>query len=421
MLTNPAQDEERSGISPDEVREQLDALAQDEVFRSSKRSVQFLRYVVEQTLNGSADQIKERTVGVEVFGRHPAYDTNTDHIVRTAAIEVRKRLAIYYGQEKHRSELRMSLVPGSYIPTFSRASADAPSPVLASLSVVKAPEAPTILQAASKPAQMGRLQRSLWLTAAVVVVVAGLAALRWYSRPNAQDLFWKPVLETPGTVLIAVGNVPNGPPTMSASEEDPVSSIPVVHNPSTSTVPYADAVTMARIVGELRQHGKRVSIRKQVDSTFSELREGPVVLVGAFNNEWSLRLTRQMRYTLALDLDKHLIYIRDSKHPEARNWSWTTNQPFVPQGSLGGPPLNDYALISRIWNSETGHVVVCVGGLYTYGTEAAGEFLADSQRMQAIASPDLLHDPHRNIQIILGTKVTDGTAGPPRILAVSFE
>jgi hypothetical protein len=420
MFTHQAHEGETSGISPDEIREQLDALAQDEVFRSSKRSVQFLRYVVEQTLNGSADQIKERTVGVEVFGRDPAYDTNTDHIVRTAAIEVRKRLAIYYGQEKHRSELRMSLVPGSYIPTFSRSVEPEPA-ILGPVPVPKVSERAGLLSGNPEPPRGSRLRRFLWLAAVGIVAVAGLAALRWFRQPDVRDLFWKPVLDTPGAVLIAVGNVPNGPPTPSAPEEDPVHSIPVVHNPSTSTVPYADAATMARIVGELRQHGKRVSIRRQVDSTFSELREGPVVLVGAFNNEWSLRLTRQMRYTLALDSDKHLIYIRDSKHPEARNWTWATNQPFVPQGSLGGPPLEDYALISRIWNSETGHVVVCVGGLFTYGTEAAGEFLADPQMMQAIANPALLHDPHRNIQIILGTKVTDGTAGPPRILAISFE
>ncbi len=106
-------------LTAEMIRAQLDLLVRDEVFRSSKRSVAFLRYVVEQTLNGSADQIKERTIGVEVFGRDPSYDTNLDHIVRTAATELRKRLATYYVDEKHRNELRMGLVPGSYIPRFT--------------------------------------------------------------------------------------------------------------------------------------------------------------------------------------------------------------------------------------------------------------------------------------------------------------
>src|SRR6516165_1902776 len=105
--------------APTAVRDQLNLIVQDPAFRSSKRSVQFLKYVVEKTLEGQADQIKERTIGVEVFGRKPSYDTNEDHIVRTAAGELRKRLAIYYSDEKHRSELRMSLIPGSYIPQFA--------------------------------------------------------------------------------------------------------------------------------------------------------------------------------------------------------------------------------------------------------------------------------------------------------------
>src|ERR1700751_1843888 len=103
------------------VRVQLNLILQDPSFRSSKRSVQFLKYVVEKTLNGQAEQIKERTIEVDGFGRRPSYDRNEDHVVRTAAVELRKRLTIYYSDEKHRAELRMSLVPGSYIPQFTSA------------------------------------------------------------------------------------------------------------------------------------------------------------------------------------------------------------------------------------------------------------------------------------------------------------
>ena len=83
--------------------------------------------------------------------------------------------------------------------------------------------------------------------------------------------------------------------------------------------------------------------------------------------------------------------------------------------------MKDYALISRIWNSDTGHVVVVIGGLYTYGTEAAGEFLSDPELMQVIAKQIPQDDSHKNIQIVLGTTVTDDTPGPPKVLAVSVE
>jgi hypothetical protein len=186
-------------------------------------------------------------------------------------------------------------------------------------------------------------------------------------------------------------------------------------------VPFADVVTIAKVVGVLQDSGKKVLIRRENSTSFSDLREGPVVLVGAFNNEWSLRLTRQLRYTLALDAENHLIYIKDAKNPASRAWSWGTNQPRNYVGGPGAPILHDFALISRIRNSETGHILVVIGGLYTYGTESAGEFLTDPQLMQSIAQQTRMGAGNKSLQIVLGTTVTDGTPGPPKVLAVSAE
>jgi hypothetical protein len=180
-------------------------------------------------------------------------------------------------------------------------------------------------------------------------------------------------------------------------------------------------VTIARVVGVLEAKGKKVLIRRESASSFSDLREGPVVLIGAFNNEWSLRLTHPLRYSLALDGDKHLIYIKDVENPSSRSWSWRTDQSTSHHGGPGAPILKDYALISRIRNSETGHVVVVIGGLYTYGTEAAGEFLTDPQFIQAIAKAERSDPAHQNLQIVLETTVTDETPGPPKVVAVSVE
>jgi hypothetical protein len=418
-------------LTAEMIRAQLDLLIHDEVFRSSKRSVAFLKYVVEMTLSGSADQIKERTIGVEVFSRHPSYDTNLDHIVRTAATELRKRLATYYVDEKHRSELRVGLIPGSYIPRFtlpgqarhaaleSEIEAGTPDSALethiahAHISSFSAP-------GLSKPAPWWN-RWYIGASAAAVVAAAVFAGYAWLHRANPEDLFWKPVLDTPGPVLVAVGDHPNGPPTMPVVDGSGNAMTPVPSSDSSQTVPFADTVTIAKVVGALEARNKQVLIRRGNESSFSDLRSGAVVLIGAFNNEWSLRLTRQLRFTLALDVDQHLIYIRDSKNPSSRSWSWGTNQPREPVTGANSPKLEDFALISRIRDSETGHVVVVIGGLYTYGTETAGEFLTDPNLMQAISRETRLNGTEQNLQIILGTTVTDGTPGPPRVLAVSAE
>jgi hypothetical protein len=186
-------------------------------------------------------------------------------------------------------------------------------------------------------------------------------------------------------------------------------------------VPFADAVTIARVFGELQANGKVALIRRENASSFSDLREGPVVLIGAFNNQWSLRLTRQLRFSLSMDAENHLIYIKDARNPSSRAWSWKTNQPRDQVGGAGGPVLHDYALITRMRNSETGHVLVVIGGLYTYGTQSAGEFLTDPQLMQSIDKTSLVVSGYQNLQIVLETTVTDGTPGPPKVVVVSQE
>src|SRR5580658_143252 len=88
-------------------------------FCNSKRYPALLRYVVETSLAGHADLLKERTLGVEVFHRPPDYDTNADTVVRYTAGEVRKRLLLYYSEQNGASSIRISLPAGSYVPEFS--------------------------------------------------------------------------------------------------------------------------------------------------------------------------------------------------------------------------------------------------------------------------------------------------------------
>jgi hypothetical protein len=409
------QDEIVSVPTSDVVLAQLDVLTRDEVFRSSRRSVEFLKYVVHATLDGSSDQIKERTIGIEVFGRSSSYDTNLDHVVRTAATELRKRLAIYYGDEKHRAEVRISLVPGSYVPRFTFP----PEPHAMAEAVFH--EHTFEAELPSPPSARTRRSRMPLIAAIVAVAMVCAIGYAWFRPVNAEYAFWKPLLDTPGPVLLAVGAVPNGPPTSPASSDSQDPAPPLLPAEASESVPFADAVTIARVVGVLQSNGKKALIRRESSSSFSDLRQGPVVLIGAFNNEWSLRLTKQLRYTLALDAEKHLIYIRDAKNPNSRVWSWATNQSRHLMGGPGTPVMHDYALISRIRNSETGHMVIVIGGLYVYGTESAGEFLTDPVLMQSIAKAAQGGAGYKNLQIVLETTVTDGTPGPPKVLVVSTD
>src|SRR6516164_8227245 len=105
-------------VSPEVVREELERVLASAEFRTSKRSQEFLRYVVEHALNGQAEHLKERIIGIEVFGRSTDYDPGEDATVRVKAGEVRKRLGLYYAEQGAHDAVRIELPLGTYIPEF---------------------------------------------------------------------------------------------------------------------------------------------------------------------------------------------------------------------------------------------------------------------------------------------------------------
>src|SRR5450755_2961153 len=100
------------------IKEELNRVLLCHEFRSSKRSQDFLRYVVDNALHGHAGMLKERTIGIEVFGRSTSYDPSDDATVRVKAGEVRKRLGLYYSDQGAQSPLRIELPSGTYVPEF---------------------------------------------------------------------------------------------------------------------------------------------------------------------------------------------------------------------------------------------------------------------------------------------------------------
>jgi hypothetical protein len=85
---------EAGTVDSDAVLRQANLILADPLFRNSKRYSNLLRFIVDRTLKGQIDDLRERVIGIEVFRRSPDYDTSIDPTVRVAASEVRKRLAL---------------------------------------------------------------------------------------------------------------------------------------------------------------------------------------------------------------------------------------------------------------------------------------------------------------------------------------
>ena len=106
------------GIDHDLVSRQLERVLASTPFRNAERSAGLLRYLVERSLDGSGDRLKEYTVGVEALGRGTEFDPRTDPIVRAEASRLRGRLERYYADEGQSDAVVIVLPKGTYSPRF---------------------------------------------------------------------------------------------------------------------------------------------------------------------------------------------------------------------------------------------------------------------------------------------------------------
>jgi len=412
---------EIGGISTNLIEEQLRRIQTSPLFSHSRRYPSFLDFVVRKTLEGHEDELKERTVGVEAFGRQANYDLNADPIVRVTAGEVRKRLAQYYYQAGHEQELRIELNPGSYVPEFrlpTAAMEPAPESVELAVSLEHSQPAladdfaPQLLSQFPLAEASGvyRSSAQRWKTATIVLAVAFVIASAVAMNPmlhrnSTIDAFWKPVLDANGRVLISVGSVVAmvnsfavAPPANTVSGH-PLSSDPIA---------VSDAVAMSAIQQVLSVRSKASSLEISTSTSFSDLQNGPSVLISGFNNQWTMRITDPLRFHFVrTSTDEYAI--EDRQDPKA-HWSINTAGPFVKMS-------HDYGLVARFHDPTTEQIVMVAAGIGENGTVAASRLLTDERYLSELKQEHLFPRYDQNFECIVETQIIDGKPGPPRVVA----
>jgi len=189
---------QKEEIQPDELcrytfelQAAVEVVCKSPSFHTSAKSCQFLRYVVHHTLSGNVDELKERTIGIELLGREASYDTGSDAGVRVRANDVRKRLAAYYAANQPDLEFSVDIPSGAYVPRFyiARRLPDAlpdPQPVF----VVALPES---LPALPKPAELSLPQLAL---PSLVALFLCVICIRWQiAQEDPFVTFWQTVFQ----------------------------------------------------------------------------------------------------------------------------------------------------------------------------------------------------------------------------------
>jgi Tol biopolymer transport system component len=221
-----------------EILQQLERVLSSAVFRRAERSSALLRFIVEQTLDGQADRLKEYTLGAEALGRGESFDPRTDPVVRAEASRLRTRLEQYYETTGGSDAVLLTLPKGTYVPQFI------PRPAAAEAAVV----APLPEPRPEPPPPVSRSLVYQWIPWACAIVAIGLAAVVWVrDRPRidtapplvqfevelksdgvlASDVGTAVVVSPDGTRVVFVSRTADGRTHLSTRRLDQPQAIPI--------------------------------------------------------------------------------------------------------------------------------------------------------------------------------------------------
>jgi hypothetical protein len=404
------------GTLKDAVRDQLDRMLASPYFSHSKRFPTFLRFVVSHTLSGTIDNIKERTLGIEIFGRDADYDTASDPIVRVTAAEIRKRTAQYYQDPEHREELRITLSSGSYVPQFQWP-ANAAKQSGHAIETRTSQQIDVRASQVAEPAATPKGRHRHWFVAGAIagILIAGLvgAFLEWRQmQRGALEAFWGPVLDSHEPVLLCIADQLEYSVIALRDASAPEHQIELKDN--LTAVVIDDLNATVKVAGILQSHSRQYSLKGEGATNLDDLRHGPTVFVGAFDNAWTLRLTKPLRYHFANDANMSHLWIVDSTAPGQSRW-------VIDRGvQMATNNYRDYAIVARFTDSNTGNLAVILAGVGRGGTRVAGEFLTDPSDLADLQRLAKVAGDKKNMEVVLSTLIIDGQPGSPKIEATYF-
>jgi len=420
------------------LRAHLDEIAEGVAFRGSHRSQQFLRYIIDKTLQGSVHQLKERTIGIELFHRMPAYDTGEDAIVRVTASDVRRRLLQHYGRHGETSRFRILLPPGSYVPEIECAPVVAAAPEPLPLPAVSSDQ-PVLPERTSSSVAPARPRTNGWsfiagaVAFALLMVISAVAFREWRPSPHSASevLPWKAIFRPGHTVELITSD-----PSLEQLQELTGSDITIsdyanqryvhdlqaltpaqqqfyrfyLHADNSAAVDTPLAVNIAR----LAPASVVVAVRSARTLRVSDMQTGDsLVLIGSpRSNPWFDFFENQLdfRFVFSQELNQEAI---ENLHPRAGELA--TYSPTARGFGTG----ESFALVALVQNPSQSGQVLLLAGADAEGTEAAGHLVTDLPRLRR--AMDFCHIPAsaapQDFELLLRLNTMAGSPGTVDMVA----
>jgi hypothetical protein len=401
------------------LQQHLKEVIEGAAFKTSQRSGQFLKYIVDQAIAGHFESLKERVIGIELFGRSPTYDTGEDAIVRVTASDVRKRLLQHYGKDGANSEFRIGLPLGAYIPEIARRPrssanghahltgsdteanhlADMPHPVLLQ-GPAHSPVREPVVEPSGSRVHAG-FPRFPFIVGVCALTLVACAAIAWnrYSVVESvprSSLLWSAFFRSPHPTQVVTSD-PNIAEIdglvggqLSVSDyanhkyiSDPSKLTPegmnLCRNILRGDKAAAVDVPIAVYIGQMALASSRnLSVRAARSIQIQDLAtEDNFVFLGSpRSNPWSALFSDELDFRFEFDPKAKTELIRNER---PRPQEASTYVPTAPGWETG----RSFATVALVKNPDQVGRVLLIAGATGEGTAAAGRFITDTPRLNA--------------------------------------
>jgi hypothetical protein len=404
------------------ILELMQAMLRSTHFSKSKKYPALLEYCVRHTLSGELSALKERIIGCQVFSRAADYDTNSDPVVRISAGEVRKRIALFFDEHPH-SPVRIDLPRGSYVCEFQfREQTSAELTLVGAELKPRSPsfdEVPALRlllpdASGSKSPRLSARYGRLMIALAVIGCAAALIGVRADLRRESRLDPWRAVLQNNVPAVIVTGQ-------RNAEQSVAAQSVKgtIALSEALPTMAVGNAVTIGQICGVFQKFDRPCDIVASRTATLTDLRNKSIVLVGAFDNPWTERLLAPLRFQFSRKTADNAPGVRRfsivDRNQTVGHSPWNDDFSISP-----GQMKADYFVIARFHSDITEGDVLVAAGIWTQGTQSAGEFITSPRKMAQLLSLAPAGWKGTNFEAVLETDVIQEQAGPTKILATNF-
>jgi hypothetical protein len=396
------------------LQQHLKEVIEGDVFKGSHRSGQFLQYVVDQAVAGRFDSLKERVIGMELFGRSASYDTGDDAIVRVTASDVRKRLLQHYGRYGATSEFRIGLPSGSYIPEIIReplaeiglseiaTKTHDPGPSLQeSALVADEPVANATVSPQLETIQPKAVSWRLYLLFGIFLLALNLLlwGIFWSRYPHSEAAY---ISSPPWSALFGSSNV-----TELITSDPNIAEIQGITGSRVSVSDYAnhkyipvpnkltpeqdyfcrsvlrgdnsagvDAPIVAKVAALAQATSKTIEVRAARSIQLTDLKsDNNFIFLGSPRSDpWLSLFSDQLDFRFEFDESSRSEFIRNV-HPRPNE------HPLYVPTALGWATGESYSIIALVKNPDQSGQVLLLAGANAEGTEAAGRFVTDLHRL----------------------------------------